>query len=79
MAGFSNSYIGKDGWFSKKAKKKANALREEMNNALAFRDATLVNNAENIVDEQADNLLANYAAFGGELGTNGADFTNGMI
>lgn len=71
MAGFSNSYIGKDGWFSKKAKKKANALREDMQTALAFRDASLANNAENLVDEQADTLLANYAAYGGHLFSKG--------
>lgn len=67
MAGFSNSYIGKDGWFSRKAKKKANALRADMQTALAFRDASLANNAENLVDEQADALLANYAAQGGYI------------
>lgn len=71
MAGFSNSYIGKDGWFSKKAKKKANALREDMQTALAFRDSSLANNAENLVDEQADTLLANYAAYGGHLFSKG--------
>lgn len=71
MAGFSNSDIGKDGWFSRKAKKKANALRADMQTALAFRDASLANNAENLVDEQADALLANYAAYGGHLFSGG--------
>lgn len=71
MAGFSNSYIGKDGWFSNKAKKKANALRADMQTALAFRDASLANNAENLVDEQADTLLANYTAYGGHLFSKG--------
>lgn len=71
MAGFSNSYIGKDGWFSNKAKNKANALRGQMQSALAFRDASLVNNAENIINEQANNLLTNYAAYGGHLFSKG--------
>lgn len=71
MAGFNNSYIGKDGWFSNKAKKKANALREDMQTALAFRDASLANNAQNLIDEQVDNLLANYAAYGGNLFSKG--------
>lgn len=79
MAGFSNSFIGKDGWFSSKAKKKARALRQQMENALAFRDNSLANNAENLVEDQADTLLANYSAFGGELNTQGSDFTNGII
>lgn len=30
MAGFSDSYIGKDGWFSNKAKNKAKELRQDM-------------------------------------------------
>lgn len=51
MAGFTNKYIGKDGWFSNKAKKKARALRAEMETALAFRDNSLANNAENLVAE----------------------------
>lgn len=67
MAGFTNKYIGKDGWFSNKAKKKARALRAEMETALAFRDNSLANNAENLVAEQADSLLANYSAYGGHV------------
>lgn len=71
MSGFSNKYIGKDGWFSNKAKNKANALRADMQSALAFRDATLMNNTENIINEQANNLLANYNAYGGHLFSKG--------
>lgn len=76
---FSNSYIGKDGWFSNKAKKKAKALREKMQLANAFAENTLQNNADNITENTMNNLEANYAAFGGELNTNGANFPTGLM
>lgn len=64
---FSNSYIGKDGWFSNKAKKKARSLREQMELANAFAENTLQNNADNITETTMNNLEANYAALGGFL------------
>ena len=64
---FSNSYIGKDGWFSNKAKKKARSLREQMKLANAFAENTLQNNADNITETTMNNLEANYAALGGFL------------
>lgn len=64
---FSNSYIGKDGWFSNKAKRKARKLREQMGLANAFANNTLQNNADNITEETMNNLEANYAALGGFL------------
>ena len=76
---FSNSYIGKDGWFSNKAKKKARSLREQMKLANAFAENTLQNNADNITETTMNNLEANYAAFGGELNTNGGDFSTGLM
>lgn len=66
-ADFSNSYIGKDGWFSSKAKNKAKELREKMRLANAFAENTLQNNADNITENTMNNLEANYAAFGGLL------------
>ncbi len=64
---FSNSYIGKDGWFSHKAKRKARSLREQMGRANAWAQSTLENNANNIGLQQADMLEQNYAAYGGPL------------
>lgn len=64
---FSNKYIGKDGWFSHKAKKKARKLREQMELANAFVENTLQNNADNITETTMSNLEANYAALGGFL------------
>ena len=75
---FDNSFIGKDGWFSNKAKNKANALRKEMALARAWRDNSIDNNIENLRDSQMNNLLINYAAFGGPLHSHGADWTNGV-
>ena len=64
---FSNSYIGKDGWFSNKAKRKAADLRRQIEAGNTWVQNSLVNNAENIGTTQMQNLLSNYAAFGGPL------------
>lgn len=63
-----DSYIGKDGWFSNKAKNKAEELRNAQNRAEARQDLALINNAEQLQANQLSNLEANYAAFGGPLG-----------
>lgn len=76
---FNNSFVGKDGWFSNKVKNKANELRAEQANAVARQEQALYNNASNLNENQLFNMEANYAAFGGELGTNGADFTSGLL
>ena len=64
---FTNSYIGKDGWFSNKAKKKAKQLRDQMELANAYAENALQNNAHNISETTMNNLEANYAALGGFL------------
>lgn len=69
ISGFSNNFIGKDGWFSNKAKNKANSLRQEQDLASLFVDKSLNNNLNNLKTTQAVNLLANYAAFGGNVKT----------
>lgn len=69
---FSNSYIGKDGWFSNKSKNKANALREANNRAAARQSLAFTNNAEQISADQLGMLEANYAAFGGPIFSTGA-------
>lgn len=64
---FNNSYIGKDGWFSNKAKNKANDLRQQINTGNTWVQNSLANNALNIQNQQMTNLLSNYAAYGGQL------------
>lgn len=76
--GFGNSYIGKDGWFSHKAKRKANQLRQQQEQAQLWADDSIMNNLQNLQDEQYDNMLANFSAMGGPLSSYGADWTNGL-
>ena len=64
-ATFSDSYIGKDGWFSNKAAKKARKLRAEMRDANDYAIDTLELNADNINTDILDSLESNYAALGG--------------
>lgn len=64
-ANFSDSYIGKDGWFSNKAAKKARKLRAEMRDANDYAIDTLELNADNINTGILDSLESNYAALGG--------------
>lgn len=75
---FEDSYIGKDGIFSNKAKNKASNLRTQVASGNAWVQNSLNNNAENLSNTQMQNLLSNYKSFGGHLMTNGADFTNGI-
>lgn len=67
VAGFSKSDIGKDGWFSSKAKRKYNELKEKQRNAQDWADNSIENNADNLRETQGLNALANFAAFGGPL------------
>ena len=69
-ADFSKSDIGKDGWFSSKAKKKYKKLKLQQN-AARNRALTSYENAAEAADTQSDlNVLANFAAYGGQLGSN---------
>lgn len=76
---FDNKYIGKDGWFSHKVRNRANELREYQDYAQQRQERALLDNAYNLTRNQEGALEANYAAFGGELNTQGADFTNGLF
>lgn len=76
---FDDSFIGKDGVFAHKAADKAKELRRQVEEGQAWVNRSLTNNADNITQTQMDNLLANYTAFGGQLNTQGADFTNGLL
>ena len=66
-ADFSKSDIGKDGWFSNKAKKKYRKLKLQQDIA-RNRALTSFEDAASAADTQSDlNAMANYAAFGGPL------------
>lgn len=64
---FSKSDIGKDGWFSNKAKNKFKELQKQQN-AARNRALTSFENATESADIQSDlNVLGNFAAYGGPL------------
>lgn len=67
VANVQNAYKG--GLFRKgKARRKNAALRADRTLAESWANRSVDNNIDNIADTQMDNLLANYAAFGGPLG-----------
>nr|DAD98396.1 MAG TPA: hypothetical protein [CrAss-like virus sp. ctWDt29] len=67
VANVQNAYKG--GVFKKgKARRKNAALRAERANAESWANRSVDNNINNIAETQMDNMLANYAAFGGPLG-----------
>ena len=67
---FSKSDIGKDGWFSNKAKNKYEELKKQQDIA-RNRALTSYENAADAADIQSDlNALANFSAYGGPLGLN---------
>lgn len=73
---FSNSFIGSDGLFSNKAKKKARSLREQVAAGKLWADNSLNNNAENISDTQIGTLMENYLSLGGNLLSKGGRLNN---
>ena len=67
-ADFSKSDIGKDGWFSNKAKNKYKELKKQQDIA-RNKALTSYENAADAADTQSDlNAMASFAAFGGPLG-----------
>lgn len=67
VAKVQNAYKG--GLFRKgKARRQNAALRAERAQTVSWANRSVNNNINNIADTQMDNLLANYAAFGGPLG-----------
>lgn len=77
VANVQDAYKG--GWFAKgSARRKNEELRKQRAEALGFANRSVDNNVENLANEQMDNMLANYAAFGGPLHTNGADWNTGI-
>lgn len=76
--GFDESFIGKDGWFSSKAKKKYRELKRKQEAAQIWVENSLDNNLDNLKDTQYQNMLANYSAYGGPLGY-GLPYIGGAI
>ena len=65
---FTKSDIGKDGWFSNKARNKYKELKKQQDIA-RNRALTSYENAADAADTQSDlNAMASFAAFGGPLG-----------
>lgn len=72
-------FYGRDGVFSNKAGKIQKEMEERARVASERQSLALLNNAEDLSANQLMGLEANYAAFGGDLMTHGADFSNGMV
>lgn len=77
LANAGNVYEG--GWFNKKKWRKKN---EELQTNVAEAQANVYNqfnnNVGNLQQDQMNNMLANYAAFGGTLSTQGSDWRTGL-
>lgn len=74
---FSQSDIGKDGWFSNKAKNKYKELKKQQDIA-RNRALTAFDNASDAIDTTTDlTAMVNFAAYGGPLGM--WDYSSGAI
>ena len=77
VANVQDAYKG--GWFAKgSARKKNEELRRQRAQAMSFADRSVENNVENLAEDQMNDMLSTYAAFGGPLHTNGADWNTGI-
>ena len=77
LASAGNVYEG--GWFNKKKwERKNDELQADTAKAQANVYNQFNNNLSNLQQDQMNNMLANYAAFGGPLHTHGSDWTNGI-
>ena len=63
----SRSQVGKDGWFSRKAKRRARKLNKQINRSNEFAVDTFDNAAENLGQNTLNGHLFNYFAKGGNL------------
>ena len=64
---FTRKDVGKDGWFSNKAKNKFKVLTAQRAAAINRANATLLNAAENADTTMDQEIMANFAADGGQL------------
>ena len=79
ITGFNQKDIGSDGWFSNKAKNKYNALLAQKEYAENWVDRSIANATTNLQQQQMNNLLQNYAAYGGLLDMNNQYSNGGKI
>ena len=79
ITGFTQKDIGSDGWFSNKAKNKYNDLLAQKEYAENWVDRSIANTATNLQQQQMNNLLQNYAAYGGLLDMNNQYSNGGKI
>ena len=63
--------VGKDGWFSNKAKNLAKRLNEQIKFSNAYNRDKLSTAFSNAGEAENLGLLANFAAYGGQLFKNG--------
>lgn len=88
---FTRKDVGKDGWFSNKAKNKFKVLTAQRAAAINRANATLLNAAENADTTMDQEIMVNFAANGGQLerkvnlfstggflSTQGGDFFTGI-
>lgn len=77
LASAGNVYEG--GWFNKKKwERKNDELQANTAKAQANVYNQFSNNLNNLQQDQMSNMLANYAAFGGTLSTQGSDWRTGL-
>ena len=79
ITGFNQKDIGSDGWFSNKAKNKYKSLLAQKEYAENWVDRSITNAATNLQQQQMNNLLQNYAAYGGLLDMNNQYSDGGKI
>ena len=79
ITGFTQKDIGSDGWFSNKAKNKYRDLLAQKEYAENWVDRSITNAATNLQQQQMNNLLQNYAAYGGLLDMNNQYSDGGKI
>jgi hypothetical protein len=70
---FNTKYVGKNGWFNKKATKKAKSLSNQQNTARSMMAHSLLTGAGNADKTVDTNALASFAANGGLLNINNED------
>lgn len=75
---FTENYLGEDGWASNVIANRAKDLNFQQNQANQRQQNTIYNNATNIAQTNSNNMMANYAAYGGNLFSDGGNFSNGL-
>ena len=75
---FSDSYIGKNGWFNHKATREANKLRTRQNTARGYVTHSFADAASSIDKNKDDMAQINTIAYGGPLDTMGYNDMNAL-